>query len=74
MTLMKLDENFELDADFEKIMDLVQKFAEGERSDEAKEAWLFSRIYDFGYDSAVMDFEEARDKAVLMLSDSGGNA
>jgi len=74
MTLMRLDENFELDADFEKITELVKKFEEGDRSDEAKEAWLFSVIYDFGYESAVLDWEEAKDRALLMLSGTGGNA
>lgn len=74
MILMKIDENGELDVDLDMISMMVERYAEGDRSQPAQEAYIFSRIYDFGYESAVMDFEEARDQALLMISDTGGTA
>lgn len=74
MILMKIDDNGELDVDLDMISMMVEKYAEGDRSQPALEAHIFSLIYDFGYESAVMDFEEARDQALLMISGTGGTA
>lgn len=74
MILMKINEKNQLDIDSKRIKELIKKFDEGDRSEEAKEAYIFSLIFDFGYESAVMDFEEIREKIILMLSGAGGNA
>ena len=74
MILMKIDENGELEADWDSIERLTKCFDKGCKSEEAYKAKLFSLVLEHGYDVAMEDLEETNRQMMLMLTCTGGTA
>ena len=74
MILMKIDENGELDADWDAIERLTKCFDKGCKSERAYKAKLFSLVLEHGYDVAMEDVEEQRRQIMFMMCTPAGNA
>jgi hypothetical protein len=74
MILMKIDDNGELQADWEEIARLSQSFDDGCKSEEAYKAKLFTLVLDRGYEAAIDAMEENSNQLSFMLASTGGNA
>ena len=74
MILMKIDENGELEADWDSIERLTKCFDNGCKSEEAYKAKLFSLVLEHGYDVAMEDLEETNRQMMLMMTFTGGTA
>ena len=74
MILMKIDENGELEADWDSIERLTKCFDNGCKSEEAYKAKLFSLVLEHGYDVAMEDVEEQRKQMMFMMCAPAGHA
>ena len=74
MILMKIDQNGELEADWDEIERLSQCFDDGCKSEEAYKAKLFTLVLEHGYDVAMEDIEETNRQMMLMMAFTGGTA
>jgi len=74
MILMKIDDNGELEADWDTIERLTKCFDRGCKSEEAYKAKLFSLVLEHGYDVAMDDVERERKEVLFMLCAPAGNA
>ena len=74
MILMKIDENGELDADWDAIERLTKCFDKGCKSERAYKAKLFSLVLEHGYDVAMEDVEEQRRQVLFMMCTPAGHA
>lgn len=74
MILMKIDENGELDADWDAIERLTKCFDKGCKSEMAYKAKLFSLVLEHGYDVAMEDVEEQRRQIMFMMCTPAGHA
>ena len=71
---MKIDENGELEADWDSIERLANCFDKGCKSEEAYKAKLFSLVLEHGYDVAMEDVEEHRRQVMFMMCAPAGHA
>ena len=71
---MKIDENGELDADWDAIERLTKCFDKGCKSERAYKAKLFSLVLEHGYDVAMEDVEEQRRQIMFMMCTPAGHA
>jgi hypothetical protein len=71
---MKIDNNGELEADWNTIERLTKCFDKGCKSEEAYKAKLFSLVLEHGYDVAMDDVERERKEVLFMLCTPAGNA
>jgi hypothetical protein len=71
---MKIDNNGELEADWNTIERLTKCFDRGCKSEEAYKAKLFSLVLEHGYDVAMDDVERERKEVLFMLCTPAGNA
>lgn len=74
MILMKIDDNGELQADWNAIEKLTKCFDRGCKSEKAYKAKLFSLVLEHGYDIAMDDVEQDRKQVLFMLCTPAGNA
>lgn len=74
MILMKIDDNGELQADWDAIEKLTKCFDRGCKSEKAYKAKLFSLVLEHGYDIAMDDVEQDRKQVLFMLCTPAGNA
>jgi len=74
MILMKIDNNGELEADWDAIDRLTKCFDKGCKSEEAYKAKLFSLVLEHGYDAAMDDVERERKEVLFMLCTPAGHA
>ena len=74
MILMKIDDNGELEADWDAIERLTKCFDRGCKSERAYKAKLFSLVLEHGYDVAMDDVEEQRKQVLFMMCAPAGNA
>ena len=74
MILMKIDQNGELEADWDEIERLSQCFDDGCKSEEAYKAKLFTLVFEHGYDLAIDDMEETQRQMMVMMTFTGGHA
>ena len=74
MILMKIDNNGELQADWDAIERLTKCFDRGCKSEKAYKAKLFSLVLEHGYDVAMDDVEQDRKQVLFMLCTPAGNA
>ena len=71
---MKIDENGELQADWDAIERFTKCFEKGCKSEQAYKAKLFSLVLEHGYDAAMDDVERERKEVLFMLCAPAGNA
>jgi hypothetical protein len=74
MILMKIDQNGELQADWDAIEKLTKCFDRGCKSEKAYKAKLFSLVLEHGYDAAMDDVEHERKQVLFMLCAPAGHA
>lgn len=74
MILMKIDDNGELEADWDTIERLTKCFDKGCKSEEAYKAKLFALVLEHGYDAAMEDVEEQRKQVLFMMCAPAGHA
>lgn len=74
MILMKIDNNGELEADWDAIDRLTKCFDKGCKSEQAYKAKLFSLVLEHGYDAAMDDVERERKEVLFMLCTPAGHA
>ncbi len=74
MILMKIDENGELEADWDEIERLTKCFDNGCKSEEAYRAKLFSLVLEHGYEAAMDEVQEHNRQMIFMMSCTGGTA
>ena len=71
---MKIDENGELQADWDAIERFTKCFDKGCKSEQAYKAKLFSLVLEHGYDAAMDDVEHERKQVLFMLCAPAGHA
>jgi hypothetical protein len=71
---MKIDNNGELEADWDAIDRLTKCFDKGCKSEQAYKAKLFSLVLEHGYDAAMDDVERERKEVLFMLCTPAGHA
>jgi hypothetical protein len=71
---MKIDQNGELQADWDAIEKLTKCFDRGCKSEKAYKAKLFSLVLEHGYDAAMDDVEHERKQVLFMLCAPAGHA
>ena len=71
---MKIDENGELQADWDAIERFTKCFEKGCKSEQAYKAKLFSLVLEHGYDAAMDDVDHERKQVLFMLCAPAGNA
>lgn len=71
---MKIDENGELQADWDAIERFTKCFEKGCKSEQAYKAKLFSLVLEHGYDAAMDDVDHERKQVLFMLCTPAGNA